>query len=116
MSKYHARKTIVDGICFDSKAESLYYLTLKEKLNTGQIHTLTLQPRYTLQDSFRKNGKTYRKIEYVADFEVTHVDGEKEVIDVKGFKTKDFLIKRKLFEKVYEDYTLTLVDVGRKKK
>ena len=34
----------------------------------SEISDLELQPRFLLQESFKKNGKTYRKIEYVADF------------------------------------------------
>jgi hypothetical protein len=54
-----------------------------------------------LQEAFEKNGRKFRKIEYVADFEVHHLDGSIEVIDVKGMETEAFKIKRKLFEKKY---------------
>lgn len=114
MSKYKARKVMVDGIEFDSQLESHYYLHLKDKWEKGEIEHFQLQPRYILQDSFKKNGKTFRKIEYVADFEVYHLDGEVEVVDVKGFETPDFKIKRKMFEKVYEDYTLSLIKYVKK--
>lgn len=109
MNKYHNRKTVIDDHIFDSKAEGSYYLKLKEKRDTGQIQGFTLQPRYILQESFRKNGKTFRKIEYVADFEVTHLDGSIEVIDVKAtknFTTDVYKLKKKLFEKKYPDLTI----------
>lgn len=54
-----------------------------------------------LQDKFKKNGKTYRKTEYIADFEIINLDGSIEVIDVKGVVTPVFLLKRKLFERLY---------------
>lgn len=109
MSKYHARKTVIDGFKFDSKAEGNYYLALKEKQRRGEIQCFKLQPRYLLQDKFKKNGKTYRKIEYIADFEVIHLDGSIEVIDVKGVKTEAFKIKHKLFEKAYPELSITVV-------
>lgn len=115
MNKYNARKTKIDGYTFDSKAEGEYYLILKEKHRRGEIQGFKLQPRYLLLESFRKNGKTYRKTEYVADFEVYHLDGSTQVVDVKGVKSEAFKIKHKLFEKRYQDLTLTLVE-GRKKR
>lgn len=114
MSKYKAKKAIVDGIEFDSKAEAQYYIYLNEKLNKGEIELIRLQPRYTLLDAFEKNGKKYRPIEYVADFEILYPDGTFEVIDVKGYETPDFKIKRKLFENKFPDTKLTLVKYVKK--
>jgi hypothetical protein len=54
-----------------------------------------------LQESFKKNGKLFRKIEYIADFQVHHLDGSVEIIDVKGVETAEFKVKRKLFERIY---------------
>ncbi|MGE6260897.1 DUF1064 domain-containing protein [Heyndrickxia sporothermodurans] len=102
-SKYGNIKTVVDGITFDSKAEATYYNQLKWLKQAKQIKDFKLQPRYILQDAFVKNGKKYRKIEYVADFEVHKLDGTIEIIDIKGKETKEFLLKRKLFERKYLD-------------
>jgi hypothetical protein len=113
MSKYHAKKVNIDGIQFDSQAEGQYYLHLKEKLNKGEILAFRLQPKYELQEKFKKDGKTFRAINYVADFEMLHHDETVEVIDVKGYETVDFKIKRKLFEKRYP-YRLTLVKFVKK--
>jgi hypothetical protein len=99
---------VVDGITFDSQAESLYYNQLKYLKHAKQIKDFKLQPRYLLQDSFQKNGKTYRKIEYIADFEVTNLDGSTQIIDIKGAITKEFAIKQKLFELKYMD-SITLL-------
>jgi hypothetical protein len=109
-SKYGNKKTQVDGIWFDSKAEARYYLFLKAQKQQGQIKDFSLQPRFTLQESFRKDGKTHRKLEYVADFQVTHLDGTIEIIDVKGARTKEYSIKEKLFHFRYRDLKLTLID------
>ncbi|KOP84169.1 hypothetical protein AN957_21995 [Cytobacillus solani] len=106
--KYGNKKTVVDGITFDSQAESIYYNQLKYLKHTKQIKDFKLQPRYLLQDSFKKNGKTYRKIEYIADFEITNLDGSTQIIDIKGAITKEFAIKQKLFELKYID-SITLL-------
>lgn len=106
MSKYKARKTTVDNICFDSRAEANYYSQLKLLKRAKKILDFELQPEYTLLKPFRKNGKAYRGIKYRADFLVTHLDGSKEVIDVKGVKTAVYAMKKQLFENMYPDLTI----------
>jgi Protein of unknown function (DUF1064) len=113
-SKYKSKKAEVDGYTFDSKAEARYYEQLKWLLDHKQIKGFRLQPRYTLLESFKKNGKTFRKIEYIADFEIHHLDGSIEIVDVKGFETPVFSIKRKLFEKLYPNYRLSIVTYSKK--
>ena len=68
MNKYRNKKVIVDDYIFDSIQESKRYKELKLLLRAGEISNLQLQPRFLLQEGFKKNGRTYRKIEYVADF------------------------------------------------
>ena len=68
MSKYKNKKTQVDMYVFDSIAESKRYKELALLQRVGEIQDLQLQPRFLLQESFKKNDKTYRKIEYIADF------------------------------------------------
>lgn len=128
-SKYHSKKVIVtpdgtifdiqqlqdnnitlpDGIRFDSAKEAEYYLYLVYLKRIGQVVDLELQPKYILQDTLRKNGVTHKKITYTADFKVFYPNGQIQIIDVKGFETKDFKIKRKLFEERYPELSLTLI-------
>lgn len=105
MTKYRAKKTEIDGIKFDSKKEAKRYIVLKALENKGEIKNLTLQPKFLLQEGFRKNGKAYRKIEYVADF-MYQQGGKLIVEDVKGMKTDVYKLKQKLFEKRYQDLTI----------
>ena len=107
-SKYGNKKVELDGYVFDSKAEARYYrhLTLLKKAN--EILFFRLQPRYRLQDGFEKDGKKYRPIDYVADFEIHHKDGSIEVVDVKGVQTQVFRLKLRMFHKKYP-HKLTLV-------
>ncbi|MGG1480459.1 DUF1064 domain-containing protein [Bacillus smithii] len=112
-TKYGSKKVEIDGHVFDSKIEARYYEQLKWLQDNEQILFFRIQPRYLLQEAFQKNGKTFRKIEYIADFEVHHLDGSIEVIDVKGMETEAFKIKRKLFEKKYP-HKLSLVTYVKK--
>ena len=108
-SKYKNEKTQVDMYVFDSAKEAQRYRELKLLEKAKQISNLELQPRFLLQDSFRKNGKTYRKIEYVADFKYIE-NGRLIVEDVKGLQTDVFKIKHKLFEKKYPELELRIIE------
>lgn len=98
-SKYGAKKIEVDGIIFDSKAEAKFYTQLKN----NKIE-FELQPKFLLQEAFKKNGKHFRKIEYIADFKIGN-----RVIDIKGIETEAFKIKKKLFEYKYPELKLELL-------
>lgn len=112
-TKYKSKAVEIDGHVFQSKIEANYYEHLKWLLEHKEIKSFSLQPRYILLDKFKKNGKTYRKMEYIADFEVHHLDGSIEVVDVKVVETEAFKIKRKLFEHKYP-YKLSLVTYVKK--
>ncbi|MDO5716392.1 MAG: DUF1064 domain-containing protein [Tissierellia bacterium] len=92
------------GITFDSALEAERYLQLKAMEQMGAITDLELQPRFVLQESFRHEGKTIRKIEYVADFMYKDKkSGEIHVEDVKGMQTDVYKIKKKIFLNQYGD-------------
>lgn len=105
MSKYHAKKTEVDGIVFDSKRESERYLELKLMERAGAIRSLVLQPRFELQEGYTNaEGKKIRPITYIADFMYYDCDtGLTVVEDVKSLATKTqvYKVKKKLFEYKY---------------
>ena len=97
-NKYNARKTTVYGRTFASKREAEIYLDLLSRKQHGEILRIGLQPSYTLLEGFRDNtGKNQKPITYTADFFVTYADGHSEVIDVKGVKTRDYVLRKKLF-------------------
>lgn len=108
MNKYKNKKTQIDMYVFDSIAESKRYKELSLLERAGKIENLQLQPKFLLQESFRKNGKTYRKIEYIADF-MYEENGKIIVEDVKGKETEVFKLKRKLFEKKYIGLELRII-------
>lgn len=103
-NKYGAKKCFANGILFDSQKEAHRYLVLRSEEGKGKIKDLELQPRFLLQDKFKHEGKTIRAIEYVSDFKYIEVSTGKTIVeDTKGMKTKDYLIKKKLFLKKYGD-------------
>jgi Protein of unknown function (DUF1064). len=105
-NKYRAKKTIIDGITFASKAEARRYFELKILLKAGDIKDLQLQPKFVLQPKYinLETGKTEREIAYIADFQYADKSGKVIVEDTKGFKTKDYLLKRKMFIYRYQQY------------
>ena len=109
MSKYKNKKVEYDGITFDSKKEADYYHQLKWLKANKQIKGFELQPKFILQEKFKKNGKHYRAITYKADFKVIGLDGKAEIIDIKGFVTPMFSIKQKMFEKNFPDLSLKVL-------
>jgi len=126
--KYHSRKTEVDGITFDSRSEAAYYLVLKAQRDAHTIKGFDLQPRFVLQESFRKCPACYhvqpagskcdkcqtkttlhRPMVYVSDFLIWPKQGRPIVCDVKGkYMTDVFKMKQKLFEKRYPCLTITI--------
>jgi len=82
-NKYSAKKTMVDNIIFDSKAEAEYYIMMKP---TGMI--LELQPKVYM---------TRSKILLRADFLIQEGD-EKVWIDVKGHPTPVANLKKRLWK------------------
>lgn len=109
MSKYNNKKTIVDNIKFDSKAEANRYIELKMLEKARKISDLELQPKFILQEQYINNkGEKIRAITYKADF--CYLEGNKIVVeDVKGVETKEFKIKKKLFENKYRDIDFRLI-------
>lgn len=105
-SKYGAKKTVVDGITFDSQAEATRYGVLKIVQASGLIRDLRLQVPYQIT----VNGK--KVCRYVADF--VYIESDKEVVeDVKGMKTPVYNLKKKLMEAVFG---VVIFESGLKKK
>ena len=110
--KYHSKKTVIDGITFDSKKEAERYSELKLLERCGAISNLELQKiyelipaQYEIYERYGKNGQRLKDgkkcIEkscvYKADFVyIDNETGQQVVEDVKGFRTKEYKIKKKL--------------------
>ena len=94
-SKYHAKKTTIDGIEFDSAKEAKRYAKLRDMEMAGKIQHLRLQVPFELVPCFECDGVKYRGMRYIADF-VYYRNGKQVVEDTKGAKTREYLIKKKL--------------------
>lgn len=115
MSKYHSKKITRDGITFDSRKEYDRYCELLLLEKAGEIKDLKRQVKFVLIPAQReftneigKNGRfkkgklLERECSYLADF--VYVDsktGRTIVEDSKGFRTRDYVIKRKLMLHVH---------------
>ena len=106
--KYHNQKVEIDGICFDSKREARRYVYLKHLQEGGLISDLTLQPEFELIPKHKHDGQTVRATKYRADFQYVQ-DGKIVIEDVKGFANAEFKLKKKLFEYLNPDLTITLI-------
>ena len=97
-SKYNNRKVTYQGLNFDSKKEFEYYLILKDKEKRGLVFNIKRQVPLEIQPAFTdKSGVKHRAIIYKADFVYTdRVSGKVKYIDVKGFRTEVYKLKKKL--------------------
>lgn len=107
-SKYHAQKTLAYGIQFDSKREARRYQELKELEAMGEIYGIKMQVKFLLIPAQRepdsvgvRGGKIKgrlieREVAYIADFTYYTKDDVFVVEDVKGMRTPEYIIKRKL--------------------
>jgi len=108
--KYKNKKVVCDGHTFDSLKEKMWYQKYKLMQEQGIIKDLKLQPKYILQESFRYEGKHNRAITYLADFQFYDVEsGKTFVVDVKGYKTEVYKIKRKLL--LYKFPNINFIEV-----
>lgn len=97
MTKYHSRKITVNGIEFDSRREARRYQELQMLLRSGEITQLEMQKKYVLIPGQKKpSGGTERPVTYTADFVYKDKDGKEVVEDVKGVRTQQYTIRRKL--------------------
>lgn len=92
--KYRNKKT--NG--FDSKKEANRAAELQILAKAGIIKNLEFQPEYTVVP--KQEGE--RAVKYRADFSYIDDLGKFVVEDTKGFKTKDYIIKRKLMLYVFD--------------
>lgn len=118
-NKYHAEKITVNGITFDSKKEARRYLELTALEQAGKIHGLRRQVKYLLipeqrercteryksgpkKGQFKPGRVLERECSYYADFDYYTEDGTHVVEDVKGMRTKEYRLKRKMLLYTYQ--------------
>ena len=126
--KYGNRKVVRDGIKFDSEREAARFAELKVLRAMGRIRDLRLQVNFTLVEGYTTiEGERIKPMVYRADFtyeratepdftyeRATEPDCNgtvywlREVEDVKGMRTKEYQLKKKLMR---EKYGITIREV-----
>ena len=104
-AKYHATKVHTEEGIFDSKLEYYRWIELQVMEEKGIISDLhrqvafVLLPKQPLKSARKRKGGSLQHCEtavkYIADFTYKR-DGHLIVEDVKGMKTADYILKRKL--------------------
>lgn len=105
--KYNAKSQDYGGVKYHSRKEAAYAQELDWKLKGGLIKSWRRQVKIDLRVN------DHHITNYYVDFEATLPDDRIELIEVKGFETKEWLIKWRLLEAIYSkerpDVVLTIV-------
>lgn len=97
--KYNAIQTECDGIKFGSKKEARYYLELKLLVKSGDVIGFFRQVPIHLPGG----------VKYIMDFLVFYSNGECAGIEVKGYETPEWKIKKKLVDALYPWFDLKVI-------
>ena len=117
MTKYHAKKTQVNGITFSSRLEADRYEQLLLLEKAGEIAELKLQPELQIMEGWidPETGEKHRSRFYVGDFKYLDVRSHLYMIeDTKGVETAEFRLKWEYVQSEYPQYVfrkLTRSDV-----
>ena len=108
-SKYGNKKAKANGRVFDSRTEISRYYTLQVLEKAGEISELRMQVPFeiipaiyeTVEVQLKTKVKQVQKLvqratHYMADFVYKDKDGNMVVEDSKGFRTKEYLLKKKM--------------------
>lgn len=109
-NKYHSVRSEYGGYFYQSKLEAAYAQELDLRLKAKQIKGWRRQPRFALE----VNGRLIKH--YKPDFEITHRDGSRELVECKGMWTEEARLTVKLFEATYlyehPEVTFTVIKKG----
>ena len=90
-NKFHNHITEADNIRFHSKKEANYYAELVLRVKAGEILYFHRQIPVRLKS----------KIKYIVDFLEFWADGSVHYVEVKGMRTKEYIMKLKLVADEY---------------
>ena len=96
MNKYKSVKTKYNGITFHSKKEAEYAKLLDMLKKASDLENRVVS--YAIQVPYDIYINDQKICRYLADFKVKYADGRTEVVDVKGFRTPIYKLKKKLVE------------------
>jgi hypothetical protein len=103
-NKYGARKTEYNGRKYDSKAEAGLAQEIDLMIRAGEV--LKVEPQQTFVLYGRNGGRicTHR-----VDFLLTMKDRSQEAWEYKGFATREWFIKQKLFTDNYPNIKYVVI-------
>ena len=101
--KYKARRKEYNGIIYDSSFEAKYAFELDWRKKINDIKD------WERQITFELKVNDVLICKYIIDFLIIHNGGKKEYIETKGFETKDWKIKRKLFQALYPELNYKII-------
>ena len=109
-NKFNNVKQTYNGYSYDSRAEADYAAELDLRLQAKDIkdweRQYKVEMRYPMPD-----GKLI--CTYKVDFRVHNLDGSYELVEIKGFETDTWRLKKKLLETIWLpehlDHTYTVV-------
>lgn len=90
-SKYKSIMEECDNIKFQSKREAKYYRELKARVYAGEVKYFLRQVPFDLVGN----------VKYRIDFMEVWTDGSIHWVDVKGFRTQTYKMKRRMVEASY---------------
>lgn len=114
-NKYGAKKTMYNGIKFDSKFEASVAERIEAKKLSGEI--LDYETQYKVEMwAYREDGVKAFKVNHKVDFRMHHKDGSFELVEAKGIETTDYKFRRKCLEELWlpahKDHVYTVVKAG----
>lgn len=116
-SKYKAKRVVLKGEKFDSKAESKEWLELCERQRKGEIGNLYRQYSFALIPTRTYGTETVRGCKYIADFFYEDYKLGWVAQDTKGMPTEAYKVKKKIFlEKYVATGEITFIESGKEKK
>lgn len=89
--KFKAKRSEIDSISFASQKEARYYAELCLRQKAGEIVFFLRQVPLHLPGGIR----------YIVDFLEFCADGEVRFVDVKGYRTREYIAKKKMIEAMY---------------
>lgn len=95
--KYRALRTEYNGYFYDSKFEAQTAMSLDWRLRAKEIKAWERQ--YPIEIRSPATGELI--VRHKVDFRVHHNDGSYELIEAKGFETRDWKLIRKLIETLW---------------
>lgn len=94
ITKYRSKKYRYREMVFDSKHEFDVWFDLRNNPAVANVERQV--PFQILPAQYIDKKCVEKSVKYIADFVVTMQDGTTRVVDAKGMRTRDYILKRKM--------------------